>query len=195
MDMPKVEESPDDRGREGGRKKLPTTVEELPDGRWKVEWAEAGVSSVGATEMEAKHGFREALMAAQADPAVRAAMTKLMKPPPLEMPAEYQALCSATAADFDEVIDNDTPVLVDFWASWCRPCLAMAPALVELQEEMGDRLCVVKVDVESETEIARRFDIAGVPTLLLFRKGEELHRIVGARGLHDLQAELAPFVD
>lgn len=180
------------KARGGGGRKVPTTVEELPDGRWKVEWAEAGVSYVGATEMEAKQGFRDALMAAQADPVVTAAMTNLLKPPPLEMPTEYQALPSVTAADFDEVVGDDVPVLVDFWAGWCRPCLAMAPALVDLQEEMGDRLRIVKVDVEKEAELMQRCEISAVPTLLLYRKGEQLHRIVGARGLADLRAEVAP---
>lgn len=183
------------KARGGGGIKIPTTAEELPDGRWKVEWAEAGVSYVGATEMEAKQGFGDAFRAAQADPTVRAAVTKLMKPPPLEMPTEYQALRNVTTAEFDEVIDDDTPVLVDFWAGWCRPCLAMAPALVELQQEMSDRLRIVKVDVEAEGELMQRCEISAVPTLLLYRKGEVLHRIVGARGLHDLRAELAPFVD
>jgi thioredoxin 1 len=176
--------------------RVPVITEKQPDGAWKAEWAEVGISANAPTRLEAVIEFNIALQAAKDDPAVKAAMEQLPAAGPArparEMPPELKALRSITTAEFDDVVTGDTPVLVDFWASWCGPCLMMAPALAQLQEALGDQLQVVKVDVEAETDLMKRFSITAVPTLILFRKGEEVHRIMGARGLHDLRAELEP---
>lgn len=180
---------------------LPVTGTQQPDGTWKVSWDEVDIAGFGATEGAATEDFVTKLKAAQSDPAVMAALMRLASSKPAEPPEPmpettpaYAALPNVTAADFDAVIASETPVLVDFWASWCRPCLAMAPALVELQEEMGERLRVVKVDVEAERSLAERCTISAVPVLLLYRRGELLHRMLGARGIGDLRRELAPFL-
>lgn len=79
-----------------------------------------------------------------------------------------------------EVINSDTPVLVDFWAEWCGPCKAVAPTLVELAGDYDGRLKVVKVDVDENREAATRFGIRSIPSLLIFKDGAEVDRIIGA---------------
>lgn len=75
---------------------------------------------------------------------------------------------------FSEVINGDTPVLVDFYADWCGPCKMMAPILKNLKKEMGDKLNIIKVDTEKNAAAAIRYQVRGVPTLILFHKGQVL---------------------
>ena len=79
-----------------------------------------------------------------------------------------------------EVINSGTPVLVDFWAEWCGPCKAVAPTLEELAEDYDGRLKIVKVDIDENREAATRFGIRSIPSLLLFKDGAEVDRILGA---------------
>lgn len=96
-----------------------------------------------------------------------------------------------TAAAFDSVIATETrPVLVDFWASWCGPCRALAPIVEDIAEEMADRLAVYKCDVDAEGELAQRFGIMSIPTLIVFKDGNIAGRIVGAMPKDRLEAEL-----
>ncbi len=92
-----------------------------------------------------------------------------------------------TAATFDAAIAQGTPVLVDFWASWCGPCQQFGPILEKLASLAEDRLVVAAVDVDAEPELAGRFGVSGIPHLLLFRNGEVVTRIVGVRPLQELQ--------
>ena len=80
---------------------------------------------------------------------------------------------------FEQMVDSETPVLVDFFATWCGPCRAMLPVLDELQDEMGERLRIVKIDVDEDTDLAVRMKVMGVPTFMLYRKGRELWRQPG----------------
>ena len=97
-----------------------------------------------------------------------------------------------TTDTFDEVIaSSELPVLVDLWAEWCQPCHALAPVLEAVEREHGDRLRIAKVDVDAEPDLARRYDVMSFPTLLLFRDGEVVRRLVGARGKHRLLEDLA----
>lgn len=95
-----------------------------------------------------------------------------------------------TAANFEkEVLQSEKPVLVDFWATWCGPCKRQAPIVEELAEE---GYAVGKVDVDGEPALARQFDIMSIPTLLVFRGGKEVKRLVGLTPknvLKDLLAE------
>ena len=86
-----------------------------------------------------------------------------------------------TDASFaDDVLMSDKPVIVDFWAEWCGPCRMIAPIVDELAAEYAGRMKVGKVDVEASRQIAERYSIASIPTLMLFKKGELVERITGA---------------
>jgi thioredoxin 1 len=80
----------------------------------------------------------------------------------------------------EEVIGSQLPVLVDFWAGWCAPCHMVTPALDELVQNYGDKLKVVKVNVDESREVPARYGIMSIPTLLLFKGGEVIETIIGA---------------
>ena len=93
--------------------------------------------------------------------------------------------------DFEEVVlRGDTPVLVDFWAEWCAPCRALAPVLEELAGEFAGRARIAKVDVDDQPELAQRYEIRAVPSLLLFRGGEVAERLTGVRPRAELRRML-----
>ncbi|MDB5196067.1 MAG: thioredoxin [Flaviaesturariibacter sp.] len=74
-------------------------------------------------------------------------------------------------ASFQELINADKPVLVDFYAEWCGPCKTMAPILKQAKDELGDAVTILKIDIDRNRPVATHFGIQGVPTLILFRKG------------------------
>ena len=83
--------------------------------------------------------------------------------------------------NFDaEVMQSDTPVLVDFWAEWCMPCKMVAPVLDQISQDYAGRLKIAKVDVDNAGEIAQKFNIVSIPTLLLFKDGNVVGQQVGA---------------
>ena len=89
-----------------------------------------------------------------------------------------------------EVLKSDLPVLVDYWAEWCGPCKAIAPVLEEVAREYSGKLRVAKVDVDSNTEVPKKFNIRGIPTLMLFKNGAVEATKVGAMSKSQLTAFL-----
>lgn len=87
---------------------------------------------------------------------------------------------------FQELIDGDTPILVDFFATWCGPCKMMQPILEDTAKKMGEKVKIVKVDVDKNPLAASKFQVRGVPTLILFQKGKILWRESGVVPTHQL---------
>ena len=86
-----------------------------------------------------------------------------------------------------EVLNSDIPVLLDFWATWCGPCRMIAPTLAQIAEENEGRLKVGKVNVDEEMELAMRFGIISIPTLIVMRNGKEAAKLVGYRPKADIE--------
>ena len=95
---------------------------------------------------------------------------------------------------FNDIISSDQLVLVDFFATWCQPCKMMHPILEQLKATVGDKLRIIKVDVDKHNEIAAQYRIQSVPTLMLFRNGEVLYRNSGVMDKAELMALLDPFM-
>ena len=95
---------------------------------------------------------------------------------------------------FNDVISADRLVLVDFFATWCQPCKMMHPVLEQVKEALGDKVRVIKVDVDKHGQTAAQYGIQGVPTLMLFHKGEILWRQSGLMARAELLAAVNPFL-
>lgn len=102
-------------------------------------------------------------------------------------------LLHVTDATFEsEVLQADEPTLVDFWAEWCGPCKMVAPVVEKIAEEHGDKVRVAKMDVDNNRETPASYGVQGIPTLILFKDGEEAARIVGFRPKEAMMDELSP---
>ncbi|MFI0351041.1 thioredoxin [Actinomadura sp. 9N407] len=100
-------------------------------------------------------------------------------------------MITLTTENFDEqVLRGDRPVLVDFWAEWCPPCKMIAPILDQLQAELGDRITIAKLNGDDHPEIVARYGVMGFPTLNLYKDGEVVRQIVGAKPKRQLLAAL-----
>jgi len=102
-------------------------------------------------------------------------------------------ITEVTDANFQsEVVESETPVLVDFWAPWCGPCRMVAPVLEEIAGEKGDALKIVKLNVDENQQTAATFEVLSIPTLILFRNGSVAKKVIGAYPKKRLEAELEP---
>lgn len=106
--------------------------------------------------------------------------------------ADIQKVTQATFKDV--VAESDKPVLVDFWAEWCRPCHMMNPALEELAAELDGKAVVAKVNVDEERGLGAMFQIMSIPALFIFKDGEKVAEFVGVQPKESLKAELESFI-
>ena len=89
--------------------------------------------------------------------------------------------------NFGTLTDSDTPVLIDFYATWCGPCQTLAPILQDVKKDLGEQVKIIKVDVDKNRELAQKFQVRGVPTLMLFKSGKQLWRQSGVLSRADLK--------
>lgn len=100
-----------------------------------------------------------------------------------------------TDQDFEErVLGSERPVLVDFWAEWCVPCHMVSPVVEEIGRDKGDDLQVAKLNIDENPDVTRKYGVMSIPTLMLFKDGREIARVVGARGKDALLKEIDPHV-
>jgi thioredoxin 1 len=93
-----------------------------------------------------------------------------------------------------EVLENDKPVLVDFWATWCGPCKMVAPVLEEIADEHQDKITVAKLDIDENPGVARDYQVMSIPTMLLFSAGQPVKQIVGAKPKAALLSDLSDYL-
>jgi thioredoxin len=96
-------------------------------------------------------------------------------------------IVQATIGNLPELLRSEKPIVVDFWASWCRPCHVMAPILRALAKEFEEQVVFAKVDIENNRDLANQFNIKSIPTLLLIRNGKEWDRLTGIRTRSELR--------
>lgn len=95
---------------------------------------------------------------------------------------------------FSEIINSNQPVLVDFFATWCGPCQALAPILKEVKAELGKNVDIIKIDVDKNQALASQYQVRGVPTLLLFKNGKQVWRQSGVPSKNDLIKIINPHI-
>jgi thioredoxin 1 len=104
-------------------------------------------------------------------------------------------IVNLSTATFEESVNASTaPVVVDFWAEWCGPCKMITPILEELAGELGEQVTIAKLNVDDNPDVAMRYNVMSIPTLLVFQDGEVKKRLVGAKGKGQLLQELDEFL-
>lgn len=104
-------------------------------------------------------------------------------------------IVTLTTSTFDEVVGSaDTPVVVDLWAEWCGPCKVIAPILDEISSELDGKVTIAKLNVDEHPDVAMKYNVMSIPTLLIFQDGDLRKRIVGAKGKGQLLEELNEFL-
>lgn len=95
------------------------------------------------------------------------------------MDVKYLKILKKMNDTFQNIINSDKPVLIDFFATWCGPCQILAPILKEVKESLGEKVSIIKIDVDKNQELAAKYQVRGVPTMMLFQKGQQLWRQSG----------------
>ena len=95
---------------------------------------------------------------------------------------------------FQDIVNGEVPTLVDFFATWCGPCKAMQPVLDQLKNDMGEKVRIVKIDVDKNPQAADKFKVRGVPTFVLFKSGEIMWRQSGGMSLQTLKDKITPHI-
>ncbi len=95
---------------------------------------------------------------------------------------------------FSDLINSDTPVLIDFYADWCGPCKAFTPILNQLKQEVGDGVRIVKIDVDRNQELSQKLQVQSIPTVMIFQSGELKWRAMGVQPMATLKEQLAALV-
>ena len=104
-------------------------------------------------------------------------------------------ILTATDSDWDaQILKSEKPVLVDFWADWCVPCHMVSPVVEEIGQERSSEMAVAKLNVDDNPETARRYGVMSIPTLILFRDGEEKARVVGAQSKDSILGQIEAHV-
>ena len=98
----------------------------------------------------------------------------------------YPTQKNKTMSSFNEIIQSDKPVLVDFFATWCGPCQMLGPILTEVKNNLGERISIIKIDVDKNQAVAAQYQVRGVPTMILFQNGKQLWRQSGVLSKEDL---------
>jgi len=96
--------------------------------------------------------------------------------------------------NFQDSINGDQPLLVDFWAEWCGPCRMVAPVLEEIAGAHPGKITIGKLNIDEHPRTSAQFDVMSIPTMILFKDGVEKKRIIGARPRHQIEAELAEYL-
>lgn len=96
-------------------------------------------------------------------------------------------------SSFKNIVDSEIPVLIDFYADWCGPCKMLAPILKQVKDAMGDRLKIVKIDVDKNQKLATKYNVRGVPTMMLFKNGKQVWRQSGVLQKNDILEVIREF--
>lgn len=197
------------------RRKIPvsehSTFTERPDGRWEVRFPPLGVRAEGDTKEDARKALIAAIgEATDSSPDALARFKEWSDEfgveeeiPEDEWRAQQATIEASHAASagfpaltvdsFQDAIAGAAPLLVDFWAEWCMPCHRLAPTLKQVADQLDGRMRVAKLNVDDHHEVSERLGIKGIPTMILFREGKELHRLVGSgRSREQMLAEIEP---
>jgi thioredoxin 1 len=185
-----------------------TEVTTLPDGTIRMYFEPLDIEATGSTTDDAQAMFRRLFeQKLELDEQAQEAFAKWapehvveveMTEEEIREEEEMEKAAKEAGKDFAELVPDtfdaaiavSKPLLVDFWAPWCKPCLFAAPVLKEIHEELADVFDVAKVNVEDHPDLGQRFDVQGIPCFVLFRAGAEVDRIVGFAPKAEFRAEI-----